>query len=113
MSQLSAFVPVRVAFSVFAFLFLAGAARSAPLYVSVDGDNSVVKIENGSASTFAAGLNYPSGLAFDGAGRLYVANYSAGNILRVDSYGYASTFATLAIPYGLAFAGNGDLYVSH
>ena len=34
---------------------------------------------NGGSSTFASGLGFPTGLAFDNAGNLFVADYS-GNI---------------------------------
>ena len=61
----------------------------------------------GVVSTFATGLNGPTGLAFDSSGNLYVANYDNGSgttISKITPGGTVSTFATgLNGSEGLAF----------
>src|SRR5207245_6929495 len=66
-----------------------------------------------SASTFATGFNSPTGLAFDRAGNLYVANEGNGTVSQVTPAGAVSTFASgFNTPYGLAFDAAGSLYVA-
>jgi sugar lactone lactonase YvrE len=65
-------------------------------------------------STFASGLGSPKGLAFDGNGRLYVADAAAGTInLYTTPDGSASLYLTgLRSPVGLAFGLTGEfLYI--
>ena len=45
-------------------------------------------------STFASRVPYPTGLAFDGSGNLYVTDYSDGIIYKVTPAGVVSTFIT-------------------
>lgn len=61
-----------------------------------------------------AGLQSPQGLAFDSAGRLYVANSSGDTIARFDSLSTASatTFGRVASPFNLAFDAAGQLLVT-
>ncbi|MFT3792183.1 MAG: Ig-like domain repeat protein [Rudaea sp.] len=82
---------------------------------------------DGAAAT-AAQLNYPSGLAFDGSGNLYIADtvnhrirrISAGVISTVAGTGTAgysgdggaATAAQLNSPYGIALDGVGNVYVA-
>jgi sugar lactone lactonase YvrE len=67
----------------------------------------------GNISTFAAGFNYPGGIAFDKSGNLYVANGGNGVISKVTPDGNVSTFVTgLSSPRGLAFDSHGNLYVA-
>lgn len=87
---------------------------SGNIYFSDQGNNRVRKIaSDGTITTFAGGgaggfagdggpgpqalLNKPSGLAFDSAGNLYIADTANSRIRKVDSGGVISTFA-----------GNGD-----
>jgi len=87
---------------------------SGNIYFSDQGNNRVRKIAaDGTITTFAGGgaggfagdggpgaqalLNKPSGLAFDSAGNLYIADTNNSRIRKVDSGGVISTFA-----------GNGD-----
>jgi len=68
---------------------------------------------DGVRSTFASGLNAPEGLAFDGAGNLYVGNAGASQIVKITPDGTKSVFAGGFLnPFGLAFNSTGDLFVS-
>jgi hypothetical protein len=84
------------------------------IYVSCFPSGTIEKFDsNGNRSTFASGLNGPSGLAFDSSGNLYAANYWNGIIEKFDSSGKRSTFVSgLNTPQALAFDRNGNLYVS-
>jgi sugar lactone lactonase YvrE len=93
------------------------AVRAAPgdLYVvdnSVNG--AIFKLTpDGTKSTFATGLVYPEGLAFDTAGNLFVADTNNSQILKFAPDGTKSTFASgLRAPFGLAFDSSGNLFVS-
>jgi MYXO-CTERM domain-containing protein len=83
------------------------------LYVS-ESNNTIQSFTPGSvASTFAStGLSNPAGLAFDGSGNLYAANFGNNTIEKFTPGGVASTFAStgLSLPEGLAFDGSGNLY---
>lgn len=59
------------------------------------------------------GLGSPVGMAYDAAGNLYVANWSAGTVLRFTPEGRRSVLAKgLNGPSGLAIAPTGDIYVA-
>ena len=56
------------------------------LYVSSYFNNTISAIAaNGTVSTFATGLDGPSGLAFDSAGNLYATNEGNGTISKIHS----------------------------
>jgi len=89
------------------------------LYVS---DTAANRIEMYDVSTgaylgvFAGnGLNAPTGLAFDSAGNLYVANSGDNTIAMFTTNGVGSVFAStgLSSPQGLAFNSGGTLYVAN
>jgi sugar lactone lactonase YvrE len=113
---------------------------SGNLYVTVNGAPStsyaIVKIApSGSESIFVEangtpggppgvgfggptpGLSNPQGLAFDGAGNLYVADYNNDVIDEFNSSGTSeSIFASLPTgsnPHGIAFDSSGDLFVAN
>jgi len=73
---------------------------------------------NGVQSTFASGLSFPAGLAFNSAGDLFVAcgggsGETAGYIADITPAGVQSTFVSnLDKPSGLAFDSAGNLYVA-
>src|ERR1019366_6120704 len=97
---------------------------AAPLLYVSNGDNTISAVSaDGTATTFAVGLNGPAGLAFDASGNLYVANSSSygigGNftISKISPDGNTSTFfsspqeGSLASPTALAFDAAGNLFV--
>lgn len=58
-------------------------------------------------------LSSPVGMAYDAAGHLYVANWSAGTVLRFAPDGARSVFASgLSGPSGLAIGSSGDVFVA-
>ena len=58
-------------------------------------------------------LSSPVGMAYDAAGHLYVANWSAGTVLRFAPDGARSVFASgLSGPSGLAIGPSGDVFVA-
>ncbi|OWK39902.1 IPT/TIG domain-containing protein [Fimbriiglobus ruber] len=77
------------------------------------GDGTVSRITPaGVVTTFATGFTVPSGLAFDAAGNLYVADSTANTVSRVTPAGIVSTYASgFSAPVGLVFDAAGDLYV--
>src|ERR1035438_3488878 len=66
---------------------------------------SIVEIRpDGTNTTFAFGMHYPDGLAFNGSGYLFEADYGTGSINEFTPTGVQSTFASgLQDPIGLAF----------
>ena len=82
----------------------------------VDGDGTISKIEGGTITTFAIGMNDPKGLAFKD-GIIYVADKN--QIRKVDTNGKVSIFVDStnfpSVPIflnDLAFDNNGNLFVS-
>src|SRR5438874_2223430 len=99
-----------------AVLLICSSALAQSLFVS-GSDTAGGKISkitwDGLQSTFASGLHQPQGLAFDGAGNLYVADYASGSIIEIKPNGTRATFALgLAGPIGLAFDSAGNLFVA-
>lgn len=86
------------------------------LYVSQYNRGSVVRISpTGVVSPFSTGYTNTQGLAFDGAGQLFVVNSWNTRISRVGATGgSAAAFATLATRYnvGMAMGRDGHLYVA-
>ena len=102
-----------------AIILIYSSAAAQNLFVSVSGaswGNSgrgrIDKLTpNGARTTFAVGLNYPWGLAFDRAGNLFVPD--GGAIYKFTPAGVRTTFASgLTSPVGLAFDSAGNLFVS-
>jgi len=77
----------------------------------------------------SAELSQPSGVAIDGSGNIYIADYGNYSVRRIDTKGNISTYAgtgvwgfsgdggpaakaSLAAPYALAFDSAGSLYIS-
>jgi sugar lactone lactonase YvrE len=89
-----------------------GVAEAQNLFVSGYTTGNIYEFTPGrTESTFASGLSYPTGLAFDSAGNLFVG--SGGNILEITPGGTQSVFASgLNYPTALAFNSAGDLFVA-
>jgi trimeric autotransporter adhesin len=83
------------------------------------------------AAALGAELSYPTSLALDGSGNLYIADTGNNRIRRVDAatrvivtvagssdtYGYSgdggpADKAELSLPFGVAVASNGDVYIA-
>ncbi len=92
----------------------ASTAKAAPgdLFVSDAGTNSINKFTpDGTQSTFASGLNFPTALAFDSAGNLFEADSGSTTINKFTPDGTRSIFASgLNLPFGLAFDSAGNLF---
>jgi len=111
-----------------AVILIYSSASAQNLFVSVSGQawgnpgrGSIYKFTpNGARTTFAVGLNYPQGLAFDRAGNLFVADVSVSSnsvtssiIYKFTPDGVRTTFASgLSSPVGLAFDSAGNLFVA-
>jgi len=101
--------------SALAFLFIGSAATAQNLYVSY-ADGGVVNIFSSTASEtlFPSGFFLPVGVAFDGAGDLYVADFGYRAVYEFSPAGVKSTFVNsseVGNPEALAFDNTGNLYV--
>src|SRR5947209_12775856 len=92
-------VPLRVhVVAGLAFALAADSARAQqfPLYGSMEGGDRIMKFTSGGVGSifadFNAGLSTPTGLAFDAAGNLYVANANSATVVRLTPAGSASVF---------------------
>ena len=87
-------------------------ARADNIYVSFGGNMTIEKFNSsGNGTTFASGLDMPTGLAFGSDGYLYVAQRTKGTIEKFNSNGKATIFASgLYDTYNLAFDSSGNLY---
>src|SRR2546422_1030959 len=99
-----------------AVILICSSARAQNLFMSGwDGVSGAIYkfTPDGMRTTFALGLNYPQGLAFDGAGNLFVADVGVGAILKFTPEGVRTTFASgLYSPIALAFDSRGNLFVA-
>ncbi|HTR42282.1 MAG TPA: PEP-CTERM sorting domain-containing protein [Pseudomonadales bacterium] len=98
-----------------ALLLTANGASAQNLFASTINTGNVYQYTSGGTqSTFASGLNYPYGIAFDAAGNLFVANSAlngpGGSISEITRSGTQSTFASNVDPIGLAFNNAGNLF---
>ncbi len=86
------------------------------VYASYYYDGTVKSVPPGGGFmvTYASGFSNPSGLCFDNAGTLYVAETNANIVTTISSAGVRRTYASgLSAPIGLALDGNGYLYVAN
>ena len=92
-------------------LNLVGLASAQNLFQS-DGSGNIYEYTLGGVrSTFASGLSVPYGLAFDGAGNLFVCNNRVNSIYEYTPGGVQSTFASgFNGPNALAFDSAGNLF---
>jgi sugar lactone lactonase YvrE len=84
------------------------------LYVTNSGSDTVSAISaDGTASTFATGMNFPEGLTINKAGNVYVANWGNSTISKITPTGTCSTFVTgMHNPHALVFDSLGNLYAA-
>lgn len=95
-------------------LILAGyGARAQNLFVGSYGSSRIVEFSGETSSTFATGMDYPTGLAFDNSGDLFESDQFSGNIYEWPGESLTrTTFATgLDQPGPMAFNSAGDLFV--
>jgi uncharacterized protein (TIGR03437 family) len=103
--------------------------HSTNIISTVAGNNYSAYSGDGAAAT-SANLSYPSSLAFDSAGNLYIADTNNDCIRKVNSSGIISTFAGMCSyplyqgdggpatsaklnkPYSIAFDAQGNLYIA-
>ena len=96
---------------------LASGASAQNLFVSDYLGQSILEYTSGGTpSTFAGGMNYPFGIAFDPAGNLFVANTAnnggGGSITEITRAGTPSTFSNESDPIVLAFNNSGTLFAA-
>ena len=113
-----AFTPTQPGLRMGAVQFLNSAGNivvSVP--VSGIGIGPVAAFPPGALSTVGSGFHQPFGVAVDGSGNLFVADYAGNSILEMayagGTYGSPVTVAgNLAQPSGIAIDGDGNIYVS-
>jgi type IX secretion system substrate protein/NHL repeat-containing protein len=127
--------PIGVTFDAFGNLYIADYGNNRIRMINTAGITSTVAgngthgyTGDGVAAT-AAGLNNPTGVAFDAFGNLYIADFLNNRIRMVNTAGIISTFAgdgtagyngdggaataaRLYYPFGLAFDVAGNLYIA-
>jgi len=92
--------------------------HASTLYVSMPGSGTVQMFDPDSGlplGTFATGLQLPTGLAFDSAGNLFVADIGTNSIFKVQPDGTKSLFVSIGLnrPMDLAFGPGGDLFAAN
>ena len=119
-----------LAASVLALLPALGLAQVAPTYTiaTAVGNGTAGFLGDGGAAT-SAELNYPTGIAFDSSGNLYIADHVNHRIRKVDTSGIittiagngtlgylgdsaAATSAELDSPCGVAVDSSGNVYIA-
>lgn len=105
---------VSVAGAVCGLILVGYGAQAQNLFVGDYSDGELLEYSGGVRSTFATGLDYPTGLAFDSAGDLFEADQFTGTIYEWKAGGTTrSTFATgLGQPGPMAFNAAGTLFVN-
>ena len=100
-------------------LLMASSAEAQNLFVSDMASGNICEFTpSGVQSTFATGLGYPAGLAFNSAGDLFEADDASGNIYKFTPGGVRSTFFVQGTPggvdpvVGMAFNNVGDLFAT-
>jgi len=105
------------------------AVKGDVIYVSDGQNGKILTVSNaGTISTFAEGLDTPSGIAFDKNGDLYVADSGSNSIKKIDGSRRVSTIAGIDgqpgfadgdvshaqfyAPIGIAIADYGAIYVA-
>jgi len=94
-------------------LFAVQASRGQHIFLAVANEIQEF-LPDGESSVFETGLSAPTGLAFDGNGNLFVADYGINSVLEFYQGGGSAFYAsnTVSGPEGMAFQG-GYLYVAN
>jgi sugar lactone lactonase YvrE len=82
----------------------------ATLYIRGVGNGPQIAYDPGVQSTLASGLSDPRGVAVDGAGNAYVADFGLGQVIERTAAGAQSVFANLDSPQSIALDGAGNLF---
>ncbi|MCE0523880.1 MAG: NHL repeat-containing protein [Methylacidiphilales bacterium] len=95
-----------------------GTASADNIFVSNNNGTTIEEISNGAASAFVtnpANLNGPTGLAFNKAGDLFVANNGSGNVVEFSPSGaFLGNYGTgMFSARGIAFDSAGNLFVAN
>ena len=88
--------------------------RTNGIITTVAGDGNLTYSGDGGPAT-SAGLNWPSGVAVDSVGNLFIADTWNNRVRQVDTNGIISTAATgteLYQPAGVAVDGSGNLFIA-
>ena len=98
-------------------MLMACGASAQNLFISTYAQQTIVKMmPGGTQSVFdSSGLSFPTGLAFNSAGDLFVGNSvnnagESGNITEITPNGTQSTFASGVDPQGMAMSSSGNLF---
>ena len=94
-------------------VFICSSAQAQNLFVSDNSSGNIYEFTpDGTQSTFASGLCYPAGLAFNSAGNLFVANAAAATSMNLRRAERKAPLPPGWIILGLAFNSAGDLFVA-
>lgn len=98
-----------------AMLLMAASSRAQNLLVSsAISSGYVTQIQQGGATNvYATGFNYPTAMAFDNKGDLFVLNFGSGNIIEVMPGGTQIPFAAgFSSPHGMAMDNSNNVFVA-
>jgi sugar lactone lactonase YvrE len=104
---------ITISGAVCGIILAAQCVQAQNLFVGDYASESILEYSGGTQTTFATGLDYPTGLAFDSAGDLFEADQFSGHIYEWAGTGSTrTTFASgLDQPGPMAFNTAGDLFV--
>ncbi len=97
--------------AVLAVLFLAAVALMAPAGLQAQ----AVSFNNAQTTLLFTGLNYPTGVAVDGAGNVFIADTNNNRVVEVPANGGSQTTVAatgLHIPHGVMVDGAGNIFIA-